>query len=209
MKKLLLVILFFSFLNASNLQKTSVQLMWLDQFEFAGFYIAKEKGFYEDVGLDVELKKFDSSMDLTQKVLDKEADFGLNSSSLLIDKAKGKDVVLLGTIFQSSPLALLALKNSKIETFSDMKNKKVMISNNQENFAPLQSMLKSQGLQPQELSFISHSFDVDDLINKKTDMMSVYVTNEPFILNEKGYEYTIFNPKNFGFNFYEDIFTYF
>ena len=205
MKKLLLVILFFSFLNASNLQKTSVQLMWLDQFEFAGFYIAKEKGFYEDAGLDVELKKFDSSMDLTQKVLDKEADFGLNSSSLLIDKAKGKDVVLLGTIFQSSPLALLALKNSKIETFSDMKNKKVMISNNQENFAPLQSMLKSQGLQPQELSFISHSFDVDDLINKKTDMMSVYVTNEPFILNEKGYEYTIFNPKSFGFNFYEDL----
>jgi ABC-type nitrate/sulfonate/bicarbonate transport system substrate-binding protein/signal transduction histidine kinase len=205
MKKLLLFILFFSFLNASNLQKTSVELMWLDQFEFAGFYIAKEKGFYEDAGLDVELKKFDSSMDLTKKVLDKEADFGLNSSSLLIDKAKGKDIVLLGTIFQSSPLALLALKNSNIETFSDMKNKKVMISNNQENFAPLQSMLKSQGLQPQELSFISHSFDVDDLINKKTDMMSVYVTNEPFILNEKGYEYTIFNPKNFGFNFYEDL----
>ena len=205
MKKLLLFILFFSFLNASNLQKTSVQLMWLDQFEFAGFYIAKEKGFYEDAGLDVELKKFDSSMDLTKKVLDKEADFGLNSSSLLIDKAKGKDIVLLGTIFQSSPLALLALKNSNIETFSDMKNKKVMISNNQENFAPLQSMLKSQGLQPQELSFISHSFDVDDLINKKTDMMSVYVTNEPFILNEKGYEYTIFNPKSFGFNFYEDL----
>ena len=205
MKKLLLFILFFSFLNASNLQKTSVELMWLDQFEFAGFYIAKEKGFYEDAGLDVELKKFDSSMDLTKKVLDKEADFGLNSSSLLIDKAKGKDIVLLGTIFQSSPLALLALKNSNIETFSDMKNKKVMISNNQENFAPLQSMLKSQGLQPQELSFISHSFDVDDLINKKTDMMSVYVTNEPFILNEKGYEYTIFNPKSFGFNFYEDL----
>jgi ABC-type nitrate/sulfonate/bicarbonate transport system substrate-binding protein len=95
MKKLLLLVLFFSFLNASNLQKTSIQLMWLDQFEFAGFYIAKEKGFYEDVGLDVELKKFDSSMDLTKKVLDKEADFGLNSSSLLIDKAKGKDIYFL------------------------------------------------------------------------------------------------------------------
>ena len=34
-------------LNANSLQKTSVQLMWLDQFEFAGFYMAKEKGFYE------------------------------------------------------------------------------------------------------------------------------------------------------------------
>ena len=205
MKKLLLLVLFFSFLNASNLQKTSIQLMWLDQFEFAGFYMAKEKGFYQDVGLDVELKKFDSSIDLTQKVLDKESDFGLNSSSLIIDKAKGKDVVLLGTIFQSSPLILLSLKDSNINNFADLKNKKIMVSNNQENFAPLQSMLKSQGLQIQELNLISHTFNVDDLINKKTDLMSAYITNEPFVLNEKGYEVNIFNPKDYGFNFYENI----
>ena len=73
--------------------------MWLDQFEFAGFYIAKEKGFYEKVGLDVEIKKYEPNINLTQKVLDKEADFGLNSSSILIDKSKGSDVVLLGAIF--------------------------------------------------------------------------------------------------------------
>ena len=36
--------------------------MWLDQFEFAGFYVAKEKGFYEKAGIDVELKKFDNPM---------------------------------------------------------------------------------------------------------------------------------------------------
>ncbi len=179
--------------------------MWLDQFEFAGFYAAKEKGFYEDVGLDVELKKFDPTLDLTKRVLNNESDFGLNSSSLLIDKSNGKDVVLLGTIFQSSPLVLIGLKNSNIKTFSDIKNKKIMIANNQENFAPLQSMLKSQGLRVEDLNFIAHSFNADDLINKKTDLMSAYITNELFILNEEGYETTIFNPKDYGFNFYEDI----
>ncbi len=192
-------------LNADTLRKTSIQLMWLDQFEFAGFYMAKEKGFYKEVNLDVDIKKFEPSIDLTQKVIDKEADFGLNSSSLIIDKSKGKDIVLLGTIFQSSPLVFLGLKDSNIKTIADMRNKKVMVSNNQENFAPFQSMLKSQGLQPNELELVPHSFNVDDLINKKVDLMSAYITNEPFILSEKAFETTIFNPKDFGFNFYEDI----
>ena len=179
--------------------------MWLDQFEFAGFYMAKEKGFYQEAELDVDIKKFEPSINLTNRVLERDADFGLNSSSLIIDKANGKDIVLLGTIFQSSPLVFIGLNDTNIKTISDMKNKKVMVSNNQENFAPFQSMLKSQGLHLDELNFIPHSFNIDDLINKKTDLMSAYITNEPFLLNEKGYETTIFNPKDFGFNFYEDI----
>ena len=179
--------------------------MWLDQFEFAGFYMAKEKGFYQEAELDVDIKKFEPSIDLTNRVLERDADFGLNSSSLIIDRANGKDIVLLGTIFQSSPLVFIGLNDTNIKTISDMKNKKVMVSNNQENFAPFQSMLKSQGLHLDELNFIPHSFNIDDLINKKTDLMSAYITNEPFLLNEKGYETTIFNPKDFGFNFYEDI----
>ena len=195
-------------LNANSLQKTSIQLMWLDQFEFAGFYVAKEKGFYQELGLDVEIKKFNSSMNLTKEVLDGKSDFGLNSSSLFIDKSQGKDVVILGTIFQSSPLVLLALKDSKLKNFDNFKNKKIMITNNQENFAPLLSMLKSQNLLYSDLKFIPHSFNVDDLINHKTDLMAAYITNEVFSLKEKGYESTIFNPKDYGFDFYDDfIFT--
>lgn len=74
--------------------------MWLDQFQFAGFYIAKEKGFYKDVGLDVELKKYNSSINVLDEVLNKRADFGTNSSSLIIDKSNGNDIVLIGSIFQ-------------------------------------------------------------------------------------------------------------
>ena len=195
-------------LNANSLQKTSIQLMWLDQFEFAGFYVAKEKGFYQELGLDVEIRKFDANINLTKEVLDGKSDFGLNSSSLVIDKAQGKDVVILGTIFQSSPLVLLALKDSKLKDFNNFKNKKIMITNNQENFAPLLSMLKSQDLLYSDLKFIPHSFNVDDLINHKTDLMSAYITNEVFSLKEKGYDSTIFNPKDYGFDFYDDfIFT--
>ena len=49
--------------------------MWLDQFEFAGFYVAKEKGFYEKAGIDVELKKFDNSINVLNEVMENKADW--------------------------------------------------------------------------------------------------------------------------------------
>jgi signal transduction histidine kinase/ABC-type nitrate/sulfonate/bicarbonate transport system substrate-binding protein len=179
--------------------------MWLDQFQFAGFYVAKEKGFYKDVGLDVELKKYNSSISVLDEVINKKADFGTNSSSLIVDKSNGKNIVLLGSIFQSSPLILLALKDSKLKYLNDIKNKTLMITNEQERFATFSSMLTSKGVNLSDLNLINHSFNVDDLINKKTDLMLAYTTNEPFILREKGYESTIFNPKDYGFDFYEEL----
>ncbi|MDD3008631.1 MAG: ABC transporter substrate-binding protein [Arcobacter sp.] len=179
--------------------------MWLDQFQFAGFYIAKEKGFYEDIGLDVELKKYNSSINVLDEVLNKRADFGTNSSSLIIDKSNGNDIVLLGSVFQSSPLILLALKDSKLQYLEDIKNKTLMISKEQQRFATLKSMLSSKGVELSDMKLIEHSYGVDDLINKKADVMLAYATNEPFLLKEKGYESTIFNPKDYGFDFYEEI----
>ena len=192
-------------LNANSLQKTSVQLMWLDQFEFAGFYMAKEKCFYENLGLDVELKKFNIETDVTKEVIEKKADFGTSSSSLLVDISENKDVLLLGSIFQSSPLILLALKDSNINYIQDIKNKKVMLTKEQQKFATLQSMLISKGITLNDVQVLDHSFNIDDLINKKTDLMLSYTTNEPFLLKEKGYESQIFHPKDYGFDFYEEL----
>ncbi len=179
--------------------------MWVDQFEFAGFYMAKEKGFYEKIGIDVEIKKYNLSTNVLNEVLEKKADFGVNSSSLIIKKSLGKDIVILGSIFQSSPLIILALKDSRIKNIHDIKNKKLMMTSEQYEAAPLQSMLISENISLKSINLIDHSFNVDDLINKKTDFMMAYTTNEPYLLKEKGYESQIFHPKDYGFNFYEEI----
>ena len=190
---------------SQNLQKTSIQLMWVDQFEFAGFYMAKEKGFYEKIGIDVEIKKYNLSTNVLNEVLEKKADFGVNSSSLIIKKSLGKDIVILGSIFQSSPLIILALKDSRIKNIHDIKNKKLMMTSEQYEAAPLQSMLISENISLKSINLIDHSFNIDDLINKKTDFMMAYTTNEPYLLKEKGYESQIFHPKDYGFDFYEEI----
>ena len=194
-----------SFLSAETLQKTSIQLMWVDQFQFAGFYTAKEKGFYEDVGLDVEIKRYFDSINVLNEVMQNKVDFGTNSTSLIIEKSNGKNIVLLGSIFQSSPLVLLSLKDSNITTLKDIINKNIMITEEQSDFASFQAMITSENISLKDINTQKHSFDVNDLINKKTDLMIAYTTNEPFILKEKGYESNYFHPKDYGFDFYEEI----
>lgn len=59
------------------LEKVSLQLQWLDQFQFAGYYVAKEKGFYKDAGFDVEIKKHGSDVDVVEDVLSQKTTYGI------------------------------------------------------------------------------------------------------------------------------------
>ncbi len=167
--------------------------------------MAKERGFYEKAGLDVEFKKFDNSINVLEEVIENRANFGISSSSLIIDRSNGKDIVLLGAIFQTSPLMLLALENSNLNSLKDFKDKKLMITGEQLDFATFKAMFVSQNVDINSMKIIPHSFNIDDLINKNTDLMLSYTTNEPFLLKEKGYGSKIFYPKDYGFDFYENI----
>ncbi|DAB30773.1 MAG TPA: hypothetical protein CFH84_02240 [Sulfurimonas sp. UBA12504] len=208
MRLLLLIFLFFSGVHADKtdaLKSVSLQLMWLDQFEFGGFYIAKEKGFYADAGLDVNFLPYDSKKDTFDALFGGKADFSTGSASILIRDSKDKKIVILSSVFQSSPLMLLGLKRNDLQKIKDIKGKKVMLTNEQQSFATFQTLLRGHGISLEDIQTIPHSYNVDDIINKKTDLMVAYTTNEPYTLKEKGYEGVIFHPKDYGFDFYEEL----
>lgn len=206
-KKILTVciLLFFTVLNAKDLKKVSLQLLWKHQFEFAGYYIAKEKGYYNDVGIDVNIKEYDFNIDISKEVSEEKIDFGIGSSSLIIDKLNGLDVYLLAPLLQTSPLVLVTKKRSDLKTVKDLENKSVMLTQNQISMASLNAMLKVNNLSKIDFLYKKHSFNIEDLITGKIDAMSVYLTNEPYYLLKKKVEYNIFNPNDYGFKFYEDI----
>ena len=201
--KILLVFLATLTINADD--KISLQLLWKHQFEFAGFYIAKEKGFYTDAGLDVDIKEFNFGINLVEDVLSGASDIGIGRSSLVLNKLQGQNIVLLNALYQSSPYVLLSLKRSDITKVKDFKNKRIMLSDNLESIAAISSMMKVKNIQEHSYVKIPHSFNIDDLINHKTDLMTTYISNEPYHLQERNISYTIFNPKDYGFDFYSDI----
>ncbi len=205
--KIIFIILFIFIYNlyANEKSNISLQLSWLNQFQFAGYYVAKEKGFYKDVGLEVNIHEFKNNTNLTQQVMNNKVDFAIGRSSLAIDKIKGNDIVALAAIFQSSPLMLLSTNTENIKTIEDMKNKELMITTDAELTASITAMLNSNGVYMKDLVIKEHSFNVQDLINKKVDLMAAYVSNEPIILVEKNIPFKIFHPKDYGFDFYDDI----
>lgn len=186
-------------------QKVSLQLSWMHQFQFAGYYVAKDLGYYEKVGLDVVISESGSKTNLFDVVDDKKADFSIWSSALLVDKINGKDVVALGAIFQESPMILMTRDDTGVESLKDLKNKRLMLTGSAKDSASIFAMLFSCGLTQSDLKILPHSFNLDDLVNKHTDAMLCYVSNEPIRMADQGVGYKIFNPKDYGFHFYDDI----
>ncbi|WP_419774135.1 ABC transporter substrate-binding protein [Halarcobacter sp.] len=203
---LLISLLFNTLVLQAKEEKISIQLDWLHQFQFAGYYIAKEKGYFKEENLDVRIKEFDFDVDLVNGVLNSKASYAVGKSSLIIDRLEGKKVVLLAAIYQNSPMVLISLNNSNIKKIKDLKDKKVMLTPDARSAAAINSMIISQGLNLKDINFQQHSFKLEDLISGKTDAMGCYLSNEPYILDSKNIEFKIHNPSEYGFEFYGGLF---
>ena len=192
--------------NSEKLQSVKLQLQWKHQFEFAGFYAAKEKGFYKELGLDVEFIEFDKSTDITDEVLKGRADYGLSYSSIIADYMNGKPIILIANFFKQSPIVLITQKN--IKSLTDLKNKKVMGLSNSIHNITLFGMLDKFNIQSSDIINIPTTFNIDDFAENRVDAMSVFTTNEIYQLNKKGIEYNLFDPVVYGAKYYDvNLFT--
>ena len=206
-KILLIQIIFIAYAVANNtpLEKVSLQLHWKQQFEFAGYFIAKEKGFFKDVGIDVDILEYHNGINLTQSVISKEHTFAIGYSNTILDEINTNKIVLLSANFQSSPHVLVSLKSSNINSIKDFKNKKIMIDKEATQSAAFISMLQANGISFDDMLIEKPSFKVEHLIDGTVDLASYYYTNETYTLDKKAIAYNIWDPKDYGFDFYSDI----
>jgi ABC-type nitrate/sulfonate/bicarbonate transport system substrate-binding protein/signal transduction histidine kinase len=201
----ILFILLTQTLFSQELKKVTLQLSWFNQFQFAGYYMAKEKGFFEELGLDVEIKPFEFGIDIPKNVNDGKIDFAVGRETLILERVKNPNIVALYALFQSTPLILVSTKESGINTINDFSNKKIMTTIDDASEVSLKAMITSNKVKLDNLTFLKHTHNIDDLINKKTDVISAYISKSPFTLQKKGIEYNIFDPKKYGFDMYSDL----
>ena len=202
---LFLLIFFTSSLYSTNLKKITIQLSWFDQFQFAGYYMAKEKGFYKDLGLDVEIKPFEFGIDIPKEVSDGKIDFAVGRETLILERIKNRNIVALYSLFQASPLILISTKESGINNINDFSYKNIMTTIDDSSEVSLKAMIISNKVKIEDLHFLQHTHNINDLLNKNTDIISAYISKAPFQLNQKSVEYNIFDPKKFGFDMYSDM----
>lgn len=170
--------------TADNMPETVVlQLKWMHQFQFAGYYAALEKGFYREAGLDVVLKEARPGMDITGELLVGRADYLVNNPSALLARAEGKPLVALAAIFQHSPLVMISRKDAQIMTPTDLIGRRTMFI--RETESELVAMCADEGVKLEQIDTLPHSWDINDLIDGTADAMSAYLTDAPFLLQKK------------------------
>ena len=187
--------------ESQALDRVTLQLKWLHQFQFAGYYAALEKGFYREAGLDVQIREGGPNVDAIEDVVTGRADFGVGTSGALIARAQGKEVVVLAAVFQHSPAILLVPRRAGVSSIFALQDRLLMDTPGSEDIA---AMLKLAGVDYAKMPRVKHDGDPLDLVSGKADAMVAYSTNEPFVLEQLGVPYLAFSPRGSGIDFYSD-----
>ncbi|MDD2950253.1 MAG: diguanylate cyclase [Sulfuricurvum sp.] len=194
---LFLLISMVSILEGSKLEKVSVQLDWKYQFEYAGYIAAKEKGYYHDAGLDVELREYHEGTDVVSDVLNRKSNYGIYNSSIVVDNGKIKPIVVMATYLQHSPLVLVARKG--IDNPAALVGKTIMGTQNELKHSSLSLLLSHFNITSRNTHFVDQTFSIDPFVKGEVDAMSAYRSNQLYLLDQMHIPYEIIDPVEYGF----------
>jgi NitT/TauT family transport system substrate-binding protein len=168
--------------TAEAADKLTLQLKWVTQAQFAGYFVAKDKGFYDEVGLDVEIKPGGPDINPSQVIAGGGADVVVDwMPSALATREKGVPLVNIAQVFQK-PGLMLACRNDSGVTSPDKfvgHTLGVWFGGNE---YPLFNWLGKLGLKtdgsPEGVTIIKQAFSAEPLLQKQADCISVMTYNE-------------------------------
>ncbi len=182
----------------AELAHVTLRLPWIITTQFAGPYAALEQGYFEDEGLDVEIRPGGFDINSITMVASGEDTFGLHDmGSLISARANDVPVVAAAAFFQKHPGGLMALADSGIETLGDIAGKTIGFQEGGP-WMLSQAMLAANGVDLDSIDKVAVGFDLSPLYSGQIDLMTVYVTNEPLLAQAEGYQTNVFLPYDYG-----------
>ncbi len=178
--------------GAHAADKVTIQLKWVTQAQFAGYYVAAAKGLYKDAGLDVTINPGGPDVAPPQVIAGGGADVVVDwMPSALASREKGVPLVNISQTFKRSGLELTCRKDTGIKTPADFKNKTlgVWFGGNEYPFLSWMAKLKlkTDG-SPGGVKVIKQGFNVDPLLQKQADCISTMTYNEYWQVIDAGYK---------------------
>ncbi|NQU64038.1 MAG: ABC transporter substrate-binding protein, partial [SAR324 cluster bacterium] len=218
-KKLKLILLFLPLAlvclsgRGLALEKVTLQLRWDHAFQFAGYYAAKWQGYYNQAGLDVEIK---SALESKTKILravtevaEGRAEFGIGATDVLLARSKDVPLVILAAIFQKSAAGFYFKADTPLNSLADLP--KLRVARQVDSLIDLefQAMLKSEGIDPKLIKPYPHQGGLDHLISGQIDVMPGYSISMDYSLNNLNISFKSLSPWRYGIDFYGDsLFTH-
>lgn len=164
----------------------TLQLQWVTQAQFAGYYVALEKGWYAEEGISLSIRSGGPDISPVSAVMAGNAEFATSMlADLTLAVQQGQPVVSIAQIQQQNGLLLLARRDSGIETPADFIGKRVgvWLGSWETQFRALAAQ---QGLTSDKFEVVAQGFSMDAFLSGDLDVASAMIYNEYYVVLESG-----------------------
>lgn len=191
-------------------ESLSVQLKWVHQAQFAGFYVAQEKGLYARENLEVSLIEGGEEVELAASLLSGKAQFAvLSPEDVFVRRAAGAPLVAVAAIYRRSAVVYAVKMGSGIEKPYDFRGRSAAVAGLEDSFCEFEyqfrEMIEKVGVPESEITFLPYDPSYKDFIEGRAEITAAYVTGGVVKLNREGYRLDLFWPGDYGVQFYSDL----
>jgi NitT/TauT family transport system substrate-binding protein len=180
-------LVFASTATAQTADKVRLQIKWVPQAQFAGYFVAMDKGYYAAENIDITIMPGGPDIIPEQQVTNGQADFGVDwVASFLAFRDKGLPIVDIAQVFQSSGLMLVSKKSAKIGSAQELKGRNVGVWYGGNEFEFLALMDKLNYDPDKDLNVIKQGFTMDPFLAGQMDAASAMTYNEYQVVLESG-----------------------
>jgi NitT/TauT family transport system substrate-binding protein len=189
----------------------TLQLQWVTQAQFAGYYVALDKGWYLEDGIELTIRPGGPDISPIDSVRTGTAEFGTSLlADIIVASQQANDLVSIAQIQQTNGLLLIAKKDSGVTGPKDFAGKKVGVwLGNWE--AQFNALIAKEGIKANDFTLVAQGFSMESFINGELDVASAMIYNEYYAVLESGIkpeDITIINYADYGLDFPGDgLFT--
>ncbi len=178
-------------------EDVSLRLPWILNVQGAGYVMAKQKGFYDAAGLNVEIMPGGPNLNSTALVASGANTFGTNDTNgVILGANQGMDLVMIGACFQRHPAGVITLESAGVREPKDLVGKKLAYTEGGP-WTLTQAMLNAAGVDLDDIELVV-SPSTELLINGNVDAKTGFTVNEPIAVELAGHRTRILLPSDFG-----------
>lgn len=195
--------------DTSELKKISLRLKWINQAQFAGYYLANNQKLYAARGLEVEIDPGGPDVSPVQMVATGVNDFGITGADqIILAREKGVPLVALAVLYKDSPVTILSLEKNGIKEPKDLEGKKIEVVYGRDEEVIYRILLEKEDVNRKKIEEVPSLADYSRVISEQVDARVDYELNGGILLPLQGFPVNLIKPRDYGIKFYADtLFT--
>lgn len=182
----------------------TMQAAWINDAEFAGYFLAMDKGYYQAEGLDLTYLSGGPDVIPESTIVAGRADLALTTPDTTIKAIaeQGAPFKIIGAQYQKNPIGIVSLASNPILSPADMVGKTIAVP--PVNTVSVEAVLAMNGIDRSAVNIVPYAYDPTPLINGEIDASLDFTTNVPYTISMMGQEAVSFLLYDFGYTIFND-----